>query len=341
MKIKRPLLLPFSPIYAAATWLRNKLFDSGVLKSETFSIPVIAIGNLNVGGTGKTPHTMWVLNLIGKKTKAAVVSRGYGRKTQGYLLANTNSKSQDIGDEPKEILSRFPDIQLAVAEKRVEGISNLLKLENAPETVILDDAFQHRYVKAGLNILLTTQQELFTNDFLLPGGNLRESKSGYKRADIVIVTKCSENLSQEEQVQIKAKIALLPHQHLGFSTFTYNKPVNKTGVEVELPKEFILLTGIAHTDYLTNYLKEKGCTFEHLEYSDHHNFDDKNYAAIEEACNTFNYKTILTTSKDISRLNIEHSKLLDFEILQLPIRVKFLAGAEEIEEQILSFVLDK
>lgn len=341
MKVKRPLLLLFSPIYAAITWTRNRLFDFGVLKSELFNVPVITIGNLNVGGTGKTPHTMWVLELVQNKVKTAVVSRGYGRKTKGYLLANSDSKSQDIGDEPKEILTRFPDTQVAVAEKRVEGISNLLETDDRPEAIILDDAFQHRYVQAGLTLLLSTYKELFTKDILLPGGNLRESKSGYKRADIIIVTKCDKSLSLEKQNNITAQINPLPHQKIGFSYFKYGTPISSTGDEIELPKYFILLTGIAHSDYLTDYLEKQGCSFEHLRYSDHHNFDEKNYEAIAEAGEMFEHKTILTTSKDYSRLDLEHTSLLDFQILQLPISVQFIAGAEEIESEIVSFVLGK
>ena len=341
MKIKRPLLLPFSPIYGAATWTRNKLFELGLLKSEEFEIPVITIGNLNVGGTGKTPHTIWALSIMSSRISTAVVSRGYGRKTQGYILADSNSKGEEIGDEPKEILTRFPNIQLAVAEKRVEGISNLLALKNSPKAIILDDAFQHRYAKAGLNILLSTYKELFTQDVMLPGGNLRESKSGYKRADIIIITKCHKDLSQQEQEKIKSQIGILPHQKIGFSYFEYGKPIKKSGELVDLPKRFVLLTGIAQTDYLTDYLDHQECEFKHLSYKDHHNFSNDDYKTIGETCKTNGGLTILTTSKDYARLNTKHENLNGLEILQLPIEVKFLSGGNEIESQILSFVLGK
>lgn len=341
MKIKRPLLLPFSPIYGAVTWTRNKLFDFGFLKSEKFNVPVIAIGNLNVGGTGKTPHTIWALNLISSKIRLAVVSRGYGRKTKGYILANSTSKGEEIGDEPREILTQFPNIQLAVAEKRVEGISNLLAMSDAPEAIVLDDAFQHRHVNAGLNILLSTQNEIFTEDVMLPGGNLRETKSGYKRADIIIITKCEKDLSIEQQKKIASKINVLPHQKIGFSYFEYGNPINANGNSIELPKRFVLVTGIAQTEYLTDYLKKYNCEFEHLNFKDHHNFSDKDYASISKACKAMGAQTILTTSKDFSRLNSNHKKLSQLEILQLPIEVKFLSGGAEIESQILSFVLGK
>ena len=341
MKIKRPLLLPLSPVYGIVTWIRNKFFDLGILKSERFEIPVIAIGNLNVGGTGKTPHTIWVLSLISTKISTAVVSRGYGRKTQGYILANSSSSGEEIGDEPKEILTRFPNIQLAVAEKRVEGISNLLALKDSPKAIILDDAFQHRHVKAGLNILLSTYDEIFTEDVMLPGGNLREGKLGYKRADIIIITKCSKELSVADQEKIKSQINPLPNQKVGFSYFEYGNPVDKNGNENKLPKRFILLTGIAQTDYLTEYLNQQKCHFTHLSFKDHHNFSNEDYKAIGDACKTANTNTILTTSKDFSRLNINHSNLKNLDILQLPITVKFLSGGDEIVSEIDSFVLGK
>lgn len=341
MKIKRPLLLPFSPIYGAVTWTRNKLFDFGLLKSEKFKVPVIAVGNLNVGGTGKTPHTIWVLSLISSKILTAVVSRGYGRKTQGYILANANSKGEEIGDEPKEILTQFPNIQLAVAEKRVEGISNLLALSNTPGAIVLDDAFQHRHVNAGLTILLSTQNEIFTEDIMLPGGNLRETKSGYKRADIIVITKCDKDLSIEQQKKIVSKINVLPHQKIGFSYFEYGNPINKNGEPLELPQRFVLLTGIAQTEYLTDYLMTHKCEFEHLSFKDHHSFSGKDYASIRKACEAMGTQTVLTTSKDFSRLKSSHKELSRLQILQLPIAVKFLSGGAEIESQILSFVLGK
>jgi len=339
VKIKRPLLLPFSPIYGAITWIRNKLFDLGVLKSQSFDVPIAAVGNLNVGGTGKTPHTIWVLNLISSKISTAVVSRGYGRKTKGYILADSNSTGEEIGDEPKEILTRFPNIQLAVAEKRVEGISNLLELTDSPKAIILDDAFQHRHVNAGLYILLSTQKEIFTEDVMLPSGNLREGKSGYKRADIIIITKCDKGLSLVDQEKIKSQINLQTFQKIGFSYFDYGNPFDKKGIETKLPKRFVLLTGIAKTDYLTDYLDHQECEFKHLSFQDHHNFSNDDYKSIGETCKVNGSLTILTTCKDYARLNTDHEDLKGLEILQLPIEVKFLSGGNEIESQILSFVL--
>ena len=337
MKTKRPFLLPFSPIYGFITWLRNKFFDWGWLRSTAFNFPVIAVGNLNVGGTGKTPHTIWLLNLIGKKLNTGVVSRGYGRETKGYLIANDNSTSQEIGDEPKEITQRFANINLAVAEKRVEGITNL-KAQTSAEAVILDDAFQHRYAKAGLYILLSTYNNLFTRDKLLPGGNLREYKSGYKRADIIIVSKCPENINHIERNQIVREIDPYPHQKVAFSYYKYGRPLNKVGESFDLPKQFLLVTGIAHTSYLRSYLINSLSKFQHFYFKDHHNFEEKDYQEMKKRCRDFNTKTILTTSKDFARMDLNHSALSDLIILHLPIDVDFIEGKNEIENKVLSFI---
>ncbi len=337
MKIKRPLLIIFSPVYGWVTWLRNKFFDWGILKSTEFPFPVITVGNLNVGGTGKTPHTIWLLNLLHQKINTAVVSRGYGRETKGYVLATANSTAQQIGDEPKEITQRFPNISLAVAEKRVLGINKVVEQTSA-KAIILDDAFQHRYAKAGLYILLSTYNDLYTHDYLLPGGNLRESKKGYKRADLIIVSKCPENLSVSERAQIVKEIDPLPHQKVAFTYYEYGKPLNIKGESVELPKDFLLLTGIAQTSYLTNYLKEQSCNFEHLAFKDHHNFTDADYSEMKTLCQKSKVQTILTTSKDFARLNKNHSALSEIEILHLPVDVGFIEGREEIEKTVLAFV---
>lgn len=339
MKIKRPFLLLFSPIYATIVWLRNLLFDFGILKSKSFTLPVIAIGNLNVGGTGKTPHTLWVLYLLKNQKTTGVVSRGYGRSSKGFVLAQVNSTASEIGDEPKEILNRFPESPLAVAEKRVEGIEGLLRAKPETEAVVLDDAFQHRYVKAGLTILLTTQNDRYTKDYVLPGGNLRESKAGSKRADIIIVTKCNPILDALERDKIIAELNPQPNQIVGFSYFDYGKPLDAKFQQCSLPNRFLLLTAIAQTNYLEDYLKSNKCDFEHLKFKDHHAFNDSDYEAMKAHCAQFGTDTLLTTAKDFARLNTSHKAIEKLKILQLPISVKFHYGGEGIEQQILSFVL--
>jgi len=337
VKTKRPLLLPFSPIYGFITWIRNKFFDWGWLKSTTFNFPVIAVGNLNVGGTGKTPHTIWLLNLIGNKLNTGVVSRGYGRETKGYILANENSTSKEIGDEPKEIAQRFPNINLAVAEKRVEGIKNL-KSETSTEAIILDDAFQHRYAKAGMYILLSTYNDLFTRERILPGGNLREYRSGYKRADIIIVSKCPEGLNKIERNQITKEIDPYPHQKVAFSYYKYGRPLNKDGQSFDLPKHFLLVTGIAHTSYLRSYLINSLSKFQHFYFKDHHNFEEKDYAEMKKRCRDFNTHIVLTTSKDFARIDLNHPAISDLNVWHLPIDVDFIQGKDEVEKEVLSFV---
>jgi tetraacyldisaccharide 4'-kinase len=318
--------------------VRNKFFDWGILKSQTFNTPVINIGNLNVGGTGKTPHTQWIVGLLKADNKVAVLSRGYGRKTKGFLLANEKSTAAEIGDEPLETLSRHPEITLAVCEKRADGIEELERQEASPELILLDDAYQHRYVKPGLNILLTAYADLFADDLILPAGNLRESKAGKERADIIIVTKCPEQLAEAKKETISEKLKLSSTQTLGFSNFKYGSPINLKGEEQELPGYFILVTGIAQTDYLLDYLNQKDSQFHHVAFKDHHNFSTKDYAQIFESCNGLGTNKILTTSKDSMRLDHQLLKENNIEVLQLPIEVNFLSGKENIEAKIKEFV---
>ena len=206
MSFIRKIVFPISIIYGIVTNIRNRMFDTGLLKSTRFELPVIAVGNLNVGGTGKTPQIEYLIRLLKASNKIAVLSRGYKRKTSGFVLADETSDAKQIGDEPFQYYQKFKDIKVAVDEKRVHGIEQLLTTNNPPEIVLLDDAYQHRKVNAGFYILLTSYEKLYANDYLLPTGNLRESKSGAKRAQVVIVTKCPENLSEQEQQKISKKL---------------------------------------------------------------------------------------------------------------------------------------
>jgi tetraacyldisaccharide 4'-kinase len=331
-------LLPISWIYGLGVCLRNKLFDWRILPIEEFSVPVISIGNLAAGGTGKTPHTEFLIDLLSKKYRIAVLSRGYKRKTSGFILADSKSNSQTIGDEPMQMFRKFPKIQVAVDSDRRRGIKNLLKLpeEKRPEVILLDDAFQHRYVKPSLSILLTESKRLFYNDYLLPTGHLREAASNYVRADIIIVTKCSESMVRTNYQTIEEEMNLLPKQELFFSTYDYKSllplfpscnSVKKESLE-RLKKEkysFVLVTGFAHPDEFINYLENFTSDLQSLVYPDHHSFNRKDTEEITEMFNRINnnHKIIITSEKDAVRLtnNSYLSEQIKPLMYYLPIKV--------------------
>ncbi len=210
LKSFRFILFPLSILYGVIIWIRNKLFDKNFLQSASFNFPIICVGNLSVGGTGKTPMAEYLVRLLKEEYKVATMSRGYKRKTKGFAIANENTTALDIGDEPMQLYKKFPDIVVSVAEERLVSIPQLLHDKPDTRIIILDDAFQHRQVKAGLNILLTEYRDMFTRDFILPAGNLRDVKSSYKRADIIIVTKCKSHLTEEEKNEIISEIKPLP-----------------------------------------------------------------------------------------------------------------------------------
>ena len=222
MNLLRKLLFPFAILYGFITGIRNFLFDKGVLKSYSFDVPIIAVGNLSVGGTGKTPQIEYLIRLLSPSYKVATLSRGYKRKSEGFVLADSTSNAEILGDEPFQFYKKFNNIQVAVDANRKNGIEKLLSQTNKPEVILLDDAFQHRKVKAGFYILLTSYDDLYSDDFILPTGNLRESRTGAKRANLVVVTKCPATLSPDEQNKIQAKLNLTSNQELYFSYIEYD-----------------------------------------------------------------------------------------------------------------------
>ena len=310
--------------------IRNFLYDKGVFKSYSFNIPIIVVGNLSVGGTGKTPQTEYLIRLLSKEFKVAVLSRGYRRKTKGYILANSSSTADTIGDEPFQIFQNFPQIDLAVDSDRRNGIENLIK-QNKPDVIILDDAFQHRRVKAGFYILLTAFDDLYYNDLVLPAGNLRESKKGAERADVIIVTKCPNNLSDIAQNNIKKKIGI--NRPIYFSKIGYADSV--TGREgeistVEIKKtEKLLLAGIAKPKPFFEYL-QTGKDVE-MKFKDHHHFTDEEIERIQTLANN---KIIVTTEKDYVRLKDKEINKLYY----LPMESKFVLKGDDFDNQILNYV---
>ncbi|MDP2088874.1 MAG: tetraacyldisaccharide 4'-kinase [Flavobacteriaceae bacterium] len=308
MKALRKLLFPFTILYGFITWIRNKCYDYGVLKSYSFNIPVICVGNLSVGGTGKTPQTEYLIRLLSSHKKMAVLSRGYQRKTTGFLLAKEGLTAIDLGDEPFQYFQKFPEIVVAVDERRVNGIQQLLKLPNPPEVILLDDAFQHRSVKPGLSILLTPFDDLFVDDYMLPAGNLREYQSGYKRADIVIVTRSPEEISAAIQSKIKSRLKLEQYQQLYFSSISYNETLKggKSSLSINdlTNYEVLLITGIANPQQLLAFLQKKEIKFEHIQFADHHLFSEQDIDKIKQDFHQFSSekKIILTTEKDYVRI---------------------------------------
>jgi tetraacyldisaccharide 4'-kinase len=332
MILLRKLLFPFAILYGFITSLRNYLYDKGILKSYSFDIPVIAVGNLSVGGTGKTPQIEYLIRLLSPKYKVATLSRGYKRKSEGFVLADADSNAEILGDEPFQYFKKFPNVQVAVDADRKNGIEQLLNQKEKPEIVLLDDAFQHRKVKAGFYILLTSYGDLFSDDFLLPAGNLRESSNGAKRANVIIVTKCPSGISEEEQEFIKKRIGLnLP---VFFSTVSYDEKVYNDSETLAVsevkstPK--ILLAGIAKPKPFFDYLKSEAD--EIMTFPDHHHFSESEIVDIKIKAKD---KIIITTEKDFVRLE---AKNLKKQLFYLPIKSELIANQHAFDQILLHYV---
>jgi len=303
----RKIAFPFSILYGLITSIRNFLYDNGVLKSTEFKTPTIVVGNLSVGGTGKTPQIEYLIRLLQNDYKIAVLSRGYKRKSKGFVIACENSTVETIGDEPFQFHKKFPNIIVCVDANRTNGIQQLEKLNTPPEIILLDDAFQHRKVKGGYNVLLSSFNNLYVDDFMLPTGNLREYRSGAKRAQAIIVTKCPNNLLETEQEQIIKKLKSKVNQSVFFTTISYDtelKGADKIDVRDLKNSEIVLVTGIANPNPLTEYLSSQQIKFNHIKYPDHYNFKVKDIESIQETYNLIQSKNkiILTTEKDFVRI---------------------------------------
>ena len=282
------------------TWLRNLCYDIGVFKSKSYDFPIICVGNLSAGGTGKTPMIEYLIRLLKGNYKVATLSRGYKRNTKGFFIANENSTVLKIGDEPFQLHQKFKDVIVSVDGDRQNGIAKLSELQESPEIILLDDAFQHRKVKAGLNILLTTYNKLYVDDFTLPTGNLREPKYGAKRAQIIIVTKCPNDLNEDERQKIIFKLKPLSTQEVFFSSIKYSETIYSSKISKPLQnlkqERFTLVTGIASPKLLLNFLDSNGYNYEHFNFTDHHNFTDNELKMLNKK------PLILTTEKDYMRL---------------------------------------
>ena len=332
MKLLRKILFPFSVLYGWITSFRNVLYDIGILKSQSYRIPIIAVGNLSVGGTGKTPQIENLIHLFSPNYKLAVLSRGYKRKSKGFLLADQSITSDSLGDESFQLFKKFPNVVVAVDANRRNGIAQLLALDDQPEIILLDDAFQHRSVKAGFYILLTAYDDLFCDDVILPAGNLRESKKGAKRANMIIITKCPNELNELAQQKIKARIGA--NCPIFFSKIVYDDNVysHHDAIEVEKVKTSskLLVAGIAKPNYFFEYLN--GQKDDILVFPDHHHFSEKDYVAINSKANG---RIIITTEKDYVRMD---SKYLSTLVYYLPIKTAFINEEDNYKQILLDYV---
>ncbi len=334
MNLVRKILFPFAIVYGFITGIRNFLFDKGILNSSSFDIPIIAVGNLSVGGTGKTPQIEYLIRLLSPNYKVATLSRGYKRQSKGFVLADSKSNASKLGDEPFQFYNKFKTIQVAVDADRKNGIQRLLSQKERPDVILLDDAFQHRKVKAGFYILLTTYGDLYSDDFLLPTGNLRESRSGAQRANSVIVTKCPANLSVEEKKAMRLKLNLVPSQELyftyiGYDDFVYSKN-QKISVSEIKSIDKLLVAGIAKPKPFFDFLKNDSDLL--MTFPDHHHFDDKDLIEIQ---NKAKNKVIITTEKDYVRLK---DKIATNQLYYLPIQSSFISDASKFDTSILDYV---
>lgn len=344
------LLAPFALLYGIGISLRDFFYRKELLKGVEFNVPVIAVGNLTVGGAGKSPHIEYLIRLLNDYIEVATLSRGYKRKTKGFLEVQSNMTAETAGDEPLQFKRKFPEIVVTVSESRTFGIPEIVKRHPRNQVVLLDDAFQHRSVKPGLNILLTEYRYPFTQDFLLPVGRLREWRSAYQRADIIVVSKCPRQLGTTERDALLQEIRPFPYQKVYFSTFSYQNPyyLFNPAQQVQLGPEFdvLLISAIARTEYLTEYLEEQVKEVFSLEYEDHHFFTNFDISHLKRTFDALEnpWKIILTTEKDGMRLELHRNFLLEHRlpVFVLPVEVEFLFGDglkfdQQIREYLLSF----
>lgn len=345
MAILKIILLPLSLVYGFITGIRNFFFNTGILKSESFSVPVICVGNISVGGTGKTPHTEMLIAELSKDFRVACLSRGYKRRTSGFVLAGPHSTADEIGDEPLQIKNKFPDITVACDANRVRGIEKLLALSPRPEVIVLDDAFQHRYVRAGKNIVLTDYNHPCYKDYLLPAGRLRETPGALKRADYIIVTKCPPNLTPLEKRIISKHLKIKPYQKLFFSGMQYG-PIrrlsgNEPAPSLNARSSLLCVTGIARPEPYIEYLKQFTPNITTLKYPDHHHFsirDIRNIQTVfEEIYNPEKY--IFTTEKDAARLrSCQLPEDIKRNICYIPIEPVFVNKKEILIQELKDYV---
>lgn len=318
----RWILLPISLIYWIIVWIRNTLYDKGILKSTKFKIPTIVIGNLAIGGTGKSPMTEYILHLLKEKYKIASLSRGYGRKTKGYKVVNNDSLALEVGDEPLQFKKKFPDVTVAVSENRCYGIQ---QLEQSHDVVILDDAYQHRKLHPGFSILLFDFNSLFSPIITLPTGNFRDNFSATKRADLILITKCPNDVFDKQRNHIEHRIRKHSLAPIFYTGIAYSFPKDREGNSFEkilTGYEVVLFCGIANPSPLQSYLTDQGNNVHTLKFPDHHNFSSGDFKKIADYYISLSAenKIIITTEKDMQRVPV--SALHELPLYYIPIRLK-------------------
>lgn len=345
MGFAKILLLPLSAIYGLGTDIRNLMFHIGVLKSRRFSVPILCVGNITVGGTGKTPHAEMIIAELKTKFRVACLSRGYKRQTSGFILANDHSTAKEIGDEPMQIKKKFPDIIVACDGNRTRGIEKLLALPCPPEVIILDDAFQHRYVQADKNIVLIDYNRPVHQDCLLPTGRLREKTNALKRADYIIVTKCPKDIQPIERRILSKHLKIKPYQQLFFTTMKYGsiKKLSSKAKDIKPDKKCAILcvTGIARPESFVEYLKGFTENITEQHYPDHHHFSEKDIQRIQKAYETLEGKEkyIFTTEKDAMRLaNCDLPKEIKRQIYYIPIVPAFIQNENLLLNELSEYV---
>ena len=343
------LLAPFSLLYGIGVSLRNSFYNRGLLKGVEFNVPVISVGNLSVGGAGKTPHIEYLIRLLKDYLEVATLSRGYRRKTKGFLAVESRMNAEQVGDEPLQYKRKFPNIQVTVSESRTFAIPKIMMDRPDTQAILLDDAFQHRSVRPGLNILLTEYSRPFTRDYLLPSGRLREWRAAYQRADIIIVTKCPMQLSPEQKESMIQEINPLSHQKIYFSYYEYRSPyyIFNPSYQLKLKPDMdvLLISAIANTDYLVEYLDSRANSVQILEYEDHHYFTKYDVGQLKAKFDQMesSKKVILTTEKDAMRLELHRQFLIQdrIPVFSIPVEVQFhFEDGHQFDQHVRDFLLN-
>lgn len=347
--VAKLLLSPLSLLYGIGVGFRNWTYRRGIVRGISFSVPVISVGNLSVGGAGKTPHIEYLIRLLDPYLNIATLSRGYRRKTRGFLIVRPEMSVEEVGDEPLQYARKFPDVTVTVAEERAFAIPEIVGRRPDTQLVLLDDAFQHRAVRPGLNILLTEYERPFTRDYLLPSGRLREWRSGYERADVIVVSKCPRELDRVAADALTNEIDPLPHQRVFFSYYDYTTPYylldHRYRLRMEEGINVLLISAIANTDYLLQHLRSSAKTVRSLEYADHHYFSGGDLANLKQRFSelTGKHRAIITTEKDATRLEL-HRGFIERErlpVFVLPVEVQFhFEQGPEFDELVRQYLLE-
>ncbi len=338
MKVLTPLLFPFSILYHVVTAIRNRLYDSGIKPSAKFEIPIISVGNLSVGGTGKTPMIEYLLRLLTPDYHLATLSRGYGRKTKGIRIANDRDDASTVGDEPFQFYKKFKGKAIvAVGEERAFAIPHIINQHPDTHLVLLDDAFQHRKVQPAFQILLTDFNNLFMNDLLLPAGRLRESRTGAGRADVVVVTKCPSNVSDDQMIDMESAIRKYSNKAIFFTKICYRDIFPVNSMEDSPSDKIILVSGIANPKPMVQYLSHNFNLVKQFVFPDHYIYSKKDFRMICEAA-LKEHAVVVTTEKDVVKMDIEKFTASSVSLNYLPIEIEFIKNGKEFDEMVLNVI---